>query len=205
MKNQKVRHAFAGTTRQTRLNVFDGLYRTPEEIGVRHSVNGQKLRDIIDPRTGYCVNAVTPTFNQYEATVRPAKGTSGAGIEPPRRDESTGRWYAPETGCVLRTTTDGDAPLPRTRIVKNPTLPTPKAEPVNTKKTNSPRRATHLAERQRARQAPLTDAMIREYLRLKYGKKITTITPKIRQAVKAAMVHAATVKAYSDDLRNAAK
>jgi hypothetical protein len=204
MKNQKVRHAFAGTTRQTRLNVFDGLYRTPEEIGVRHSINGQKLRDIIDPRTGFCVNAVTPTFNQYDSGMRMAKRTSGAGKETPRRDESTGRWYDPETGYVCRETTDGDAPLPRTRIVENPTLRTPKAEPVNTK-VDSPRRATHLAERKRAKQAPLTDDMIREYLRLKYGKKITKITPRIRQAVRAAMVHSATVKAYSQDLRNATK
>lgn len=205
MKSTRVRHAFAGTTRQTRLNAFDGLYPHPEEKGVLHRVAGQKLRDIVHPQTGFCVNAVTNTFNQYEATVRPAKGTSGAGAEPPRFDTDARRWYDPKTGHVYRTTTDGEAPLPTTRIVEEPTLREPKAETVNTKKADSPRRATHVAERKRVDKAPLTDDMIREYLRIKYGAKVAVITPKIRRAAKAAMVHAATVKEYSRDLQNVAK
>src|SRR5688572_32065074 len=107
MKSTKVRHAFRGTTRQTRLNAFDGLYLHPEERGVMHSVDGQKLRDVVNPRTGFCITAVTPTFNDRGAVVRPAKGTSGGGEPLPERDD-TGRWHDPKTGLVYRLTDDGD-------------------------------------------------------------------------------------------------
>lgn len=204
MKSQRVRHAFAGTTRQTRLGPLDGLYPHPDEISVRHRDHaGNKLRDSVNTRTGFCVTARTALFNDPGAVCRPAARTSGAGVEPPRRDQTTGRWYDPQTGHVLRTTTDGEAPLPRTRIVEEPTLPATKVKRPTPKKPDSPRRAAHKAERRVIKEAPLTDDMIREYLRIKYGAKVAVITPKIRRAVKAAMMHAATVKAYSADLDKA--
>ena len=84
----------------------------------------------------------------------------------------------------------------RTRVVKE------QAEPK--KKRDSPRRQHHQATRaQRAdkpRPAKITTEEISAYLLSKYGF-VPNLTPRIREAARAAMVHEATVKAYGRDLR----
>jgi len=203
-KCTRVKGAFKGTTRQTRLNVFDGLYLHPEERGVMHSVDGQKLRDVVNPVTGFCITAVTATFNDTGAVVRPARGTSGGGAPLPERD-ANGAWHDPETGLIYRLTDDGDAPLRVTRATKvsqnqmddapiresmrreRPAKGTPR------KRVDSPRRAVT---------GRISDDEIRAYLLRKIGF-VPPLNTKVRQAARAAITKDATVLAYQRDVQRA--
>jgi len=217
MKSQHVRHAFAGTTRQTRLRIDEGLVPSPDERTLRHrDRSGQKLRDVINPKTGFCTG-VTGPMESDGTTVRAAKEISASGTPLPEYDTVTGVWWmvGPDgpTGdaLVIRTTTTPDGPLRRTRIVKKDEIASgtdPRTGEKSSKKRDSERRKHHQANRaQRAdkpKPARITDIEISAYLLGKYGF-VPNLTPRIRQATRAAMVHEATVKAYGRDLRAARK
>lgn len=204
MSRTKVRHAFRGTTRMTRLNAFDGLYAHPEERGVLHSVNGQKLRDIVDPKTGFVINSVTPTFNRYDTEIRPAAGTSGAGAKLPERDTPTGRWFDPETGLVYRVTADGDAPLPVTRVVKVDASAQDPDAPTTEKIARRVPRAEREREVARPKRDRITDEDIKVYLADRFGF-VPPLNTKIRQAARAAIIKDRTVRAYELDIRKSGR
>lgn len=116
-KTRKAYKPFKGTTKLERLRVDEGLVPQPHERGLRtRDRSGQRLRDVIDPKTGFCVG-VTGPMESDGTSVRAAKGTSGGGAPLPEYDPSTGLWTLGDQLLVVRTESDGDAPLRKTRLV----------------------------------------------------------------------------------------
>lgn len=211
MKNRKPRHVFAGTTRMNRLRPDEGLVMQPDERTLRYrDRSGQKLRDVVDPKTGFCVGVTSPMESDGIA-VRAAKPTSGGGQPLPELDSATGRWFVGEDRLVVRTTLDGDRPLTRTRLIKPteedfgtaPTVEKIRKQP----KVRAVRPAGDEAKPSSRRRGPrFSDKEILDFIKHRFGVsgKIT-ITREIRTAAVAAMTKAATVAEYQADLRNAKK
>lgn len=210
MKNRKPRHVFAGTTRMSRLRPDEGLVMQPDERTLRYrDRSGQKLRDVVDPKTGFCTGVTSPMESDGIA-VRAAKPTSGGGTPLPELDSATGRWYVGEDRLVVRTTLDGDRPLTRTRLIKPTeddydTAPTvekirrqPKVKAVRPAGDEQPR------SNGRRRGPRFSDKEILDFIKHRFGVtgKIT-ITREIRTAAVAAMTKAATVAEYQADLDKA--
>lgn len=203
-KNTRVKHAFKGSWKQHRLTAFDGLYPDVTERGLIHrDRSGQKLRDVVDPRSGFCTGVSSPMHNSGEASVRPADGTSGGGEALPTRDPDTGLWWVGNDRLVVRTTQTPDGPLRTTRIVKAEDLDeagaTPderkaavKAARAASRKPDSPRREANRGNRP-------SDREIREYLK-NFTGYTGPITRQIRQAAIAVIVKQRTVAAYQADL-----
>lgn len=105
--------------------VKDGLVPHPDERGMtRRDLGGNKLVDVVNPISGYCVgvtSALTPSGN----SVRPASQVSGTTSGPDVRfDPDTARYYqlvreskSAPIGIVVRLTTDGDDSLPCSRVI----------------------------------------------------------------------------------------
>lgn len=203
MKNQHVRNVFAGTTRQTRLRIDEGLVKHPDERMLRtHDRSGQKLRDTVNPITGFCTGVTGPMESDGH-TVRAAKPTSGAGTPLPTRDERTGLWWVGDDRLVIRTTRTPDGPLRRTRIVKSEDLDSRGRTPEErsaTKRKHSARREANVTATRRTKADPITDEDIRKYLR-RWKMDNMKLTSKIRSAARAAIQHERTVQAYGRDLR----
>jgi hypothetical protein len=202
MSRTKVRGAWKGTTKQTRLNIFDGLYPGADERGVTHRINGQKLRDIIDPSTGFVVNSVTPCFNPLDPPVRAAAGVSGGGAVMPERDADTGAWHDPQTGHVYRLTTDGDGALSRTRVVKTATSArdhdAPTTEKIRrTRPSGEPRQSSG---KPKSGASSISNEEIAAYCAEKFGYR-GPLSKRIREAARAAITKHRTVLAYQADMR----
>lgn len=206
-KNTRVRHAFADSWRQHRLTHEDGRYPgTDERTLTRRDMSGQKLRDVVDPRTGFCTGVTGPMFNSGEASVRAADPTSGGGEALPTYDRDTGLWWVGNDRLVVRTVSTPDGPLRRTRIVKAADLDeagaTPderkaavKAARAASRKPDSQRRQAHKGDRP-------NDREIAQYLR-DFTGYTGPITSKIRQAAIAVIIKQRTVSAYKADLDKA--
>lgn len=93
----------------------DGVARMGEELTWLRTrdKSGQKLRDIVDPRTGYCVSVTSPLEGPVSG-----KGTSGSHNAQTKRaavevTEARGhKLYVDEDGFVCRTLDHEDGPLP---------------------------------------------------------------------------------------------
>lgn len=212
MKNRKPRHVFAGTTRMNRLRPDEGLVPAPDERTLRYrDRSGQKLRDVINPKTGFCTGVTSP-MESDGIPVRAAKPTSGAGTALPELDPSTGRWFVGEDRLVVRTTLDGDRPLTRTRLIKPTDADYDSAPTVEKickpKKVRAVRPAGDERDESKSngrRRGPrFTDKEILTFIRDKFGVQgALTITREIRTAAVAAMTKAATVAEYQADLARA--
>lgn len=102
--------------------IKDGVLRHPHERTVTHrDFMGNKLRDVIDPRTGFCMYAVSPVLGG-----RINKGTSGSATVEAARGNVTkhnGHYFDAE-GRHLRTTDMGDdEKLPYVAAPPRPTKP----------------------------------------------------------------------------------
>lgn len=101
--------------------VKDGVLRHPHERTVTHrDFMGNKLRDVIDPTTGFCMYAVSPVLGG-----RINKGTSGsATVEAARGNviKHNGHYFDME-GRHLRTTDMGDDKLPYVAAPPRPDNP----------------------------------------------------------------------------------
>lgn len=208
-KSQKVRHAFAGSWRQHRLTTFDGLYPDVTERGLVHrDRSGQKLRDVVDPRTGFCTGVSSPMHNTDEASVRPADPTSGGGEALPEYDRHTGRWWVGRDRLVVRTTTTPDGPLRRTRIVKAEDLDeagaTPDERKAAVKAARAASRKPDSARRTANKGNRPSDKEIAQYLR-DFTGYTGPITSKIRQAAIAVIIKQRTVAAYQAEMPPVAK
>jgi hypothetical protein len=209
-KTRKPRHVFAGTTRQTRLRIDEGLARHPDERRLRElDRSGQKLRDVINPRTGFCTG-VTGPMESDGYTVRAAKPISGSGPALPEYDSTTGNWYVGEERLVVRTTDTPDGPLARTRLVRPDeegydSLPT--VEKITRKpKIKAVRPAGDEGTRRHRRSGPrFTDEEILAFVRQTYGFRADKLTREIRTAAVAVMIKQATVAEYQADLTAARK
>lgn len=198
---KKVRHAFPGG-RQLRLRIDEGLTPHPDERRLRlRDRSGQKLKDVIDPRTGFCTG-VTGPMEPDGTCIRDAKPTSGAGTPLPTHDPITGAWWVGADRLVVRTTTTPDGPLHRTRVVKASTLNKNGHTPDEQKRTKKPvtaRQQASLASRKGPR---YTDTEIRVWVAEHTGYK-GKLTRAIRTSAISCMVKASTVQEYSQDLRSA--
>lgn len=102
--------------------VKDGLIPMPDERGVTvRDKGGNKLIDVINPLTGYCVGVTSPL--SIKGRIVPASPITGGSGPDVRFDAESARYYelvrdratAP-IGFVVRLTTDGDDSLPCTRV-----------------------------------------------------------------------------------------
>jgi hypothetical protein len=120
-KTRKVRHAFRGSMRQLRLGPEDGVRRHPDERGVTlRDRGGNKLIDVVNPHTGFCVGVRSPMSSDGEI-VRPARtvvpkkgrysemGDSGVPEKITRADKTV---YVDFEGRVVRTCEMDDEALP---------------------------------------------------------------------------------------------
>src|SRR5882757_9959711 len=106
--------------------VEDGLIPLPDERGMRKfDRSGNRLRDINDPQTGFCITARSPLDSDSSViTPSPVNGAETATTKQYRQyngryvDVSELHTDDPdvEYGLVVRLTTDGDDPLPITRV-----------------------------------------------------------------------------------------
>lgn len=102
--------------------VKDGLIPMPDERGMTvRDKGGNKLIDVNNPKTGYCVGVTSPlSISGRVVQASPITGGSGPDV---RFDTESARFYelvrdvpnAP-IGFVVRLTTDGDESLPCTRV-----------------------------------------------------------------------------------------
>lgn len=192
-KTRKVRHAFRGTTRQTRLRIDEGLVPQPHERGMRtHDRSGQKLRDVVDPETGFCIG-VTGPMESDGTIVRAAKGISASGPDLPERDEATGLWWVGDERLVIRTLDMGDEPI-RVARLRKPTadelasrkkgtrLPRPKSD-TSHRNVNKPRAP---------RKSDIQDHEIVQWIKAFCGVDYSgkRIPSKVRRAAVEAMISA---------------
>lgn len=208
-RTRKVRHAFAGSSRMLRLRLDEGLTPQPDERRLRErDRSGQKLRDVINPKTGFCVGVTGPMESDGH-TVRAAKPTSGAGPALPEYDAATGRWFVGEDRLVIRTTDTPEGPMSRTRIIKRDDEAYDSA-PTHEKIKKSPKIRSNQAvrpagdDKRRTRGPRYTDAQIKDFLR-EYLGWTGPLTREIRTAAIATMIKHSTVAQYSQDLRHAPK
>jgi hypothetical protein len=102
--------------------VKDGLIPMPHERGMTvRDKGGNRLVDVVDPQTGYCVGTRSPL--SVKGKVMKAAPIQGGSGEDVRFDTDSARFYelvrkAPSDpiGFVVRLTTDGDDSLPCTRV-----------------------------------------------------------------------------------------
>lgn len=110
--------------------IRDGVLRLPEERTLQmRDQCGNKLRDVTDPRTGFCSGVISPLIGGQVN-----KGTSGSATVEIKRALviREGAVYLDEEGRVIRTEAMGDSPLPtckRNRGASN--VPQTKKEPRN--------------------------------------------------------------------------
>lgn len=191
-KTRKPRHVFAGTTRQTRLRIDEGLIPHPSERGLRlRDRSGQRLRDVIDPSTGFCLGVSGPMESDGTRT-RMANPISGTGEALPIRDPRNGAWYAANGSHAVRTTVDPEGPLsrsPRQKIDAS----AKDDRPIRSRKPDSARRQHHRTNR-------ITDVEIAAYLKTTFGF-VPPLTSRIREAARASIVKAATVAEYAADMK----
>lgn len=101
----------------------DGLIPFPDERTlIRRDKGGNRLRDRIDPQTGFCTGVTSPLLANG-VHVLPYKRPTGASGPDVRYDSESARYYdlirTSETepiGLVVRLTSDGDDSLPCTRV-----------------------------------------------------------------------------------------
>jgi hypothetical protein len=120
-KTKRVRHAFKGSMRQLRLGPEDGVRRHPDERGVTlRDRGGNKLVDVVNPHTGFCVGVRSP-MSPEGASVRQARtvvpkkgryselGDPGIPEKLTRTDKTV---YVDFEGRVVRTCDMDDEALP---------------------------------------------------------------------------------------------
>lgn len=111
--------------------VKDGLIPQPHERGMtKRDRAGNRLIDVVDPRTGFCVGVRSPLTVRGPVTMAsPMSGGNGPDV---RFDPSSHRYYelvrdavTDPIGFVVRLVTDGDNFLPcsRVRIIRSTTAP----------------------------------------------------------------------------------
>lgn len=201
-KTRKPRHVFAGTTRLTRLKIDEGITPHPDERRLRErDRSGQKLKDVIDAKTGFCTG-VTGPMESDGTRIRAAKPTSGAGTPLPERDDATGLWWVGEDRLVVRTVTTPDGPLARTRVIKKDHLDESGRTPDERKPARKPVSARQQASLDNRKGPRYTDAEIRAWVaeHTGYRGKLTRV---IRTSAISCMVKAATVREYAADLTTA--
>lgn len=101
----------------------DGLIPFPDERTlIRRDKGGNRLRDRVDPQTGFCTGVTSPLLSNG-VHVLPYKRPTGASGPDVRFDSKSARYYdliresdSDPIGLVVRLTTDGDASLPCTRV-----------------------------------------------------------------------------------------
>lgn len=132
----------------------DGLIPFPDERTlIRRDRGGNRLRDRIDPQTGFCTGVTSPMLSNG-VHVLPYKRPTGASGPDVRYDSESARYYdlirasdSDPIGLVVRLTSDGDDSLPctRVRIVKGERSATgepernssaPVRKPVSARKAN---------------------------------------------------------------------
>jgi hypothetical protein len=110
--------------------VEDGLIPLPDERGLRtRDKSGNRLIDVVDPKSGFCVGVRSPLDcgGQHVINPTPTSGATSAQYKPYRKidghyvDMSTVSELATDDpsvhyGLVVRLTTDGDDPLQKTRV-----------------------------------------------------------------------------------------
>lgn len=102
--------------------VKDGLIPLPDERGMtRRDKGGNKLVDVVDPDSGYCIGTRSPLTIKGRV-VEAATITGGSGTDV-RFDPESARYYelvrdaaTEPIGFVVRLTTDGDDSLPCARV-----------------------------------------------------------------------------------------
>ena len=102
--------------------VKDGLIPLPHERGMTvRDKGGNRLVDVVDPETGYCVGTRSPL--SVKGKVMKAAPIQGGSGEDVRFDPDSSRFYelvrktaSDPIGFVVRLTTDKDETLPCTRV-----------------------------------------------------------------------------------------
>jgi len=101
----------------------DGLIPMPDERGLSvRDRGGNRLVDVYDPTTGFCVGVTSPLSTTGMSVFTPKPPSSGHGPDV-RFDTESNRYYeliresnSDPIGIVVRLDTDGDTPLPCARV-----------------------------------------------------------------------------------------
>ena len=107
--------------------VDDGLLRSPEERTLTtHDRGGNRLRDVINPDTGFCTGVTSPlTIPDGKGVINPTpvSGAKSASTPDVRFHPDKEVYYdlarnsdSDPFGLVIRTTDNADGPLPVTRV-----------------------------------------------------------------------------------------
>lgn len=101
----------------------DGLIPMPDERGLTvRDKGGNRLIDVYDPTTGFCVGVTSPLTSTGMSVSTPKPPSSGHGADI-RLDAESNRYYelvrksdSDPIGIVVRLVTDADELLPCTRV-----------------------------------------------------------------------------------------
>lgn len=101
----------------------DGLIPHPDERGLSvRDRGGNRLIDLHDPTSGFCVGVTSPLTSTGMSVLTPKPASGGKGPDV-RFDAESERYYelirsrdSDPIGIVVRLDTDGDALLPTTRV-----------------------------------------------------------------------------------------
>lgn len=161
---------------------------------------GGKLRDVVDPRTGYCTGVTSPTWTHGMPKRYEPEGVSGAVSKPEdnlRLDKATGLWYYGEDRVVVRTTDTPDGPMRQVRIAKDRTRNSEARESAKAKVKRAPKGDGKTNSRDHsARPASFSREEIAAYVNTKYGYT-GPLSRQIIRAARVAMTHAQQVQAYT--------
>jgi hypothetical protein len=161
---------------------------------------GNKLRDVVDPRTGFCVGVTSPTWTDGQRVIEPT-GVSG-NCKPEDKltlDKATGLWYYGEHRVVVRTTDTPEGPMRTVRIAKAPASDrTGRAEKRSEAKSKIKRapKSPSSGSSGSSTRVTYTRAEVAEYLRVKYGYT-GNISNHVLRSARTAMEHDRQITDYT--------
>lgn len=165
--------------------INDGVIRHSYERGVTHrDFMGNKLRDTINPQTGFCNGVISPVLGG-----RVGQGTSGSPTVESARGYVTkrdGHYFDGLTGTHLRTLDMGDEPLPSAPR-SNDTAPTKK--PRSVAPSGSKRAVSDMSRVPGAtgRDGRITKADVVAYLKAMAKGRPFAVTPQALKLGRAAL------------------
>lgn len=177
----------------------------PNSMLRRRDLGGNKLIDVVNPQTGFCVGTRSPLESAANNTPQhPKPGVSASQDEVdnyPRYDAATGHWFAGRDRLVQRMIDTPDGPLQVARVVKPAVaakLDNRAAAASKIKRApkggTAPKRAASGSGSGSSSNGP-TRAEIAAYVKAKYGFT-GKLTPQITKAARVAIEHDRQVRDY---------